>query len=197
MNLNDYSASIKRLRGSLEREFPSFLEFIVAKDSIALIRKRFRETGLGADGLPFKPYSTKSTLIGAKSFTGKGFAESVLGTREKRRELQWRKVKGHNLAILPGGYAQIRKIEGRQIDHKDFERTSEMWKSIRALRSFKTDIGYAVEIGSEVPLSNKKLEGHLAREGKPILALSKEEEAQVSKTIEDFIVNVFRKSGVL
>ena len=54
--------------------------------------KNVRETQIGK-------YSTTPTLIGAKSFRKKSTANKVLGSKKKRSELKWRKVKGKSFVF--------------------------------------------------------------------------------------------------
>lgn len=71
-------------------------------------------------------YSTKDMLIGAKSFIRKTEANKMFGSPTKRRKLQWVTVKGKHLAVLPGGYAALRTLQGRQANRVDLHMTGKL-----------------------------------------------------------------------
>jgi len=89
--------------------------------------KNVRETQIGK-------YSTKPTLIGAKSFRKKSTANKIFGSKKKRSELKWRKVKGKSLAILPGGYKQIRALDGDKTSFVNLSRTGKLSKEFQAAK---------------------------------------------------------------
>jgi hypothetical protein len=88
--------------------------------ALTMIKRRVQETGINAEGEKFAPYSTKPTLVGKSTFLQLSASTQLLGSKAKRRELEWRTVNGHRLAILQGGYKKIRELEGRQTGHVDF-----------------------------------------------------------------------------
>lgn len=130
-------------------------------------------------------------LIGAKSFRTKAGANSAFS----KKGLEWRTVGGHHLAILPGGYKELRQVEGSQVDHKSFLRTGEMWLSIRTLGTSQAgQMRFITTIGSQVALSNKKLEGNEDREGKEILGITSQEEKQLTEILDKYITNVVQRA---
>ncbi len=173
--------------------FPDWANAVLGATALTMINKRVRRSGIGPDGSNYKPYSSKPTLIGAKSFVTKAAANSVFGSKEKRSELQWFTVNSHRLAVLPGGYKQIRQIEGRQVQFKDFERTSEMWKSIHVLGTQGSGSRFITTIGTENKLSNMKLSANVDREGKEILKLTTQEETELQKILDRYITNLADK----
>lgn len=71
-------------------------------------------------------YSTKPTLIGEKSFITKTAANKVFGSKAKRQALDWVTYKNRHLAILQGGYKQIRQLEGRETSKVNLFRTGKL-----------------------------------------------------------------------
>jgi hypothetical protein len=166
----------KDYKNNLEQQVPLLLQREVGMLALAYIRTRIATNGTRADGGKFSPYSTATTLVGASSFVTKKAANKIFGSKKSRKAADWVTYKGHHLVLLKGGYAEIRKLEGRQVGHKDFERTSELWKSIHVLGVLKKGEGkFRCSIGTTNPLSLKKLEGLQKQENAPILALSKKE----------------------
>ena len=193
--MKEFSKRLNDLNTRLAAEFSLWANVQIGVTALAMIEKRVRRSGVAADGNKFSPYSSKPTLVGAKSFVTKAAAESVFASRKKRRALEWVTYKGHRLAVLPGGYKQIRRIEGRQVGYKGFERTSEMWKSMHVLGTKYNGSGiFVTTVGTENPLSIQKLEGNNAREGKEILALSDKEQKELDNILKEYIANQINKA---
>jgi len=208
---------MKQFQATIEGDFIKFADqknIGLGSTALAFIEKRVRRKGGGAaDGSQWKPYSTKPTFItpykkGAKSnsFTSKTKSDivfrqlkgkrkdKILVAKDGSEKLGWFTVKGHHLALLPGGYKRIREIEGRQVAFKDFERTSEMWKSIHVMGTQSLGLKFVTTIGTENKLSKKKLEGNNKREGKEILMLSKKEEQDLQEILDKWITNRVNKA---
>jgi len=164
-------------------------------EALTLLRKRVQETGINAEGQKYKPYSTKPTLVGCKTFVRKSACTSLLGSKPKRKELEWRTVNGHRLAILPGGYKQIRELQGRQTAHVDFSVTNDMWNDINVI-SKQTDHqkGIAI-IGAKKEEEKKKLEGNTKRRG-DILDLSRKEQDELMQRYNLQVLKIFKDNGL-
>ena len=175
----------RTVRDRIKNDLQASLDTVIGAGALALIDQRVRTKGTKADGGQFSPYSTKDTLIGAKSFTSKTYSDKVFG-KEKNKDLEWRTVKGHHLAILHGGYRRIREIEGRQVAHKDFERTSALWKSIHVIgtKEISPDV-YQTTVGTENPLSINKMLGVRKQEATDLLKLSPQEEQRLTQILAD------------
>lgn len=168
----------------------------LANDALALVKQRVQETGKGVDGESFKPYSTKPTLIGRKTFIQQGAANSLLGSKEKRKKLDWRTVDGHKLAILEGGYKKIREIQGRQTAFVDFTLTGRMFGNIKLISDrSELNSGIAVIKATE-DIQQKKLEGNTEKRGE-ILGLSKKEESQLADHYGVWIEGLLKKRGLI
>lgn len=191
--MKDLQNRILTFKAKFQSDFTQWADAVLGATALAMIEKRVRRSGVAPDGSKYKSYSSEPILIGAKSFTKKSAAQAVFGSKQKRRDLQWFTVRGHHLALLPGGYKQIRQIEGRQVAFKDFERTSEMWKSIHVMVTKTTGTGFVTTVGTENELSNRKLSGNVDREKKEILMVSKQEEADLQKILDQYITNTVNR----
>lgn len=156
-----------------------------------LIFDRVHGTGVDAKGNKYAPYSTKPTLVGNKTFPFKYASQALLGSKSKRKELEWRTVKGKHLAILPGGYAKIRQLLHRQIAFVDFSVTQEMWKDINVIKSTNN----SVTIGAKGDINKKKLSGNTKRRT-DILDLSQKEIDELKKAYGLSILNIFKENGL-
>lgn len=108
---------------------------IAANELRGLILTRLFSDGRAADGVKIGNYSTAPMLIGKSSFTTATAANAVLGSKAKRSELEWRKVKGRNLAILPGGYKELRRLSNRRTDTVDLNFRGNLQRSFGKLAS--------------------------------------------------------------
>lgn len=194
----DYPEYNKRVDGVIkDLQAGAHAEVMVklAISALTLIKERVQETGVNAKGQKYKPYSTKPMLIGSKSFLQKAAAQSVFGSKEKRKNLEWRKVKGHSLAILPGGYKQLRELQGRQTDHVDFSVTNSMWNDINVISKSTDHVKGVAIIGAKQDKEKKKLEGNTKRRG-DILDLNQKEIEDLKLTYNLGILNIFRENGL-
>jgi hypothetical protein len=167
----------------------------MAINALTLIKQRVQEEGKTAKGSQFPPYSTKAMLIGCKSFIQKSACNTVFGSKDKRREFQWRTVQGHKLAILPGGYKQLREIQGRQTDHVDFMMTGRMWSDIAVIsKGSDHEKGIAI-IGAKTEDDKKKLAGNTKRKG-DILDLSQEEIDRLKASYNLDVLQIFKNNGL-
>jgi hypothetical protein len=174
----------------------------VGISAFSLLRQRVQETGVNAKGAKFAPYSTKPMLVGCKTFVQKSACNTVFGSREKRKSLEWRTVNGHHLAILPGGYKQVRELQGRQTAFVDFSVTNAMWNDINTyddghgLVSKQGDHqrGIAI-IGAKQEQEKKKLAGNTKRRG-AILDLNQKEIEDLKLTYKIAELQIFKENGI-
>lgn len=186
----------------------------IGEDAYIKIRDRVIKTGINAKGAKFKPYSTKSMLIGAKSFRNEKYANQFLGSKQKRSQFDWKTLKGSSgfaaylaassgesrgegvrLAVLPGGYAQLRRMQGMQADHVDFMVNGRMWSNISLISSTADHSQGIAIIGAKEEKEKQKLAGNTARKG-DILDLSKKEIDELIKDYELETLEVFKQNGL-
>jgi hypothetical protein len=199
MTPEQLSANLNKVNQQIAQDFPLWANVALGNTALAMLKERIIKTGVASDGSPYKPYSTSPILVGAKSFRTKAAAASVFGSKEKRKSLQWRTIdRGgslYRLALLPGGYKQVRQIDGSQVAHKSFLRTGEMWMSVHNLGTKQEgQMRFTTTIGTQVELSNKKLEGNTVREGKEILMISQKEEKALTEILDKYITNTINKA---
>jgi hypothetical protein len=167
----------------------------MALNALTLIKQRVQTKGVDSGGSKYKPYSTKPMLVGGKSFIQKSAASALLGSKKKRKDLEWRTVNGHKLALLPGGYKQFRDMQGRQTSFVDFTFTGGMWKDINVV-SKTTDHqkGLAI-IGARNAKYKDVLAGNTKRKG-DILDLSHQEIEQLKTSYNLGVLKIFRNNGL-
>lgn len=197
--MKELAGRLGQLSQQINADFPQWANTVLGMTAFAMLKQRVVTKGIASDGSSFKPYSSKPTLVGAKSFRTEAAKASVFGSKDKRKAMEWRTLNrggsSYRLAILPGGYKQIRTIEGSQVAHKSFLRSGEMWLSIHVQGTKQEGQGkFITTIGTEVDLSNKKLSGNESREGKEILGVTKQEEQDLTIILDKYITNVVNRA---
>lgn len=172
-----------------------------------MIYERVHDTGVDSKGQKYKDYSVNPMLVGDKSFRKKDSQKFF-----NRKDLDWKSIrkpgvakpqKGkHNkkddywrLAVLEGGYKELREISGRQADHVDFSFTGMMWNDI-TLKSKASDHSRGIAIiGALKEEEKKKLEGNTAKRG-DILMLSGDELKGLSTEFSNHIERIVKNNGL-
>jgi hypothetical protein len=189
---DDFGKVVKTLTNNMNGEIMGR----VGISALTFIKERVIGKGTDADGKQFPAYSTKPTLVGCKTFVQKSACATLLGSKPKRKQLEWRTVNGHRLAILPGGYKQIRQLQGRQVNHVDFSVTNDMWNDINVISKTSDHVKGIAIIGARKELEKKKLAGNTKRKG-TILDLSQKEQDDLKLTYNLGVLNVFKDNGLL
>jgi hypothetical protein len=156
----------------------------IAQHLLASNVERVHTRARKVDGSMIGTYSTRPTFVGASSFRTEQGARSVFGTPAKRKRLNWRKVntrKGkRNLALLPGGYKQIRKLDGDRYNFVNLKRTTKLMYDLRILSRGKIwTIGFG-KYGA-------KLSQHLEDKYGKVWGVTKKDSIKIDEIIKDHI----------
>lgn len=131
---------------------------------------RVHNEGKAVDGTSIGSYSTKPTLIGAKSFTKKSAANKAFaeikrqhkkGQKISKALSKWRTIKkgdkAYHLAILNGGYKYIRQLEGKETNYVNLQRTSKLKLDLK-MQADGNDyiIGFISEYGAKISTAQEK-----------------------------------------
>lgn len=128
-NPNTINRLIKKIGNRIAKN-KNRIEIVVLKTAEGLMKQRIFNNGKASNGSQIGQYSTKDMLIGASSFANKTNANSVLGSKKKRKGLDWVTVKGRRLAVLNGGYRHLRRLQGFQTGYVDLEINGDLRRSI-------------------------------------------------------------------
>ena len=164
----------------------------VGVTALTLIKKRVVEKGEDASGSKYKGYSTKALLVGNSSFIKGNVANSFF----KNPDTKWVTVdKTKHLGVLPGGYKQLRDMQGYKTDHVDFTYSGRMWSDINVISTTGDHNKGIAMIGSKTEEGNDKLAGNTERRG-DILDLSQKEIAEISQALNLNTIKIFKKNGL-
>ena len=194
MNIPEYNKKLGEVINDLKGDYNAKIMLGIGIEAIRMIKTRVIETGINAEGAKFKGYSTKPMLVGCKPLP-KDKCAMIFGSKQKRKELEWRTVNGHRLAILPGGYKQWRQIYGVQTDHVDFSVTNNMWNDINIISKQGDHQNGVAIIGAKQEIEKKKLAGNTKRRG-DILDLNAKEIEDLKLTYNVGVLQIFRNNGL-
>lgn len=153
------------------------------------IKARIFNRGINANQRKIGQYSTAPMLIGSSGFINKSSANKVLGSKAKRRKLDWVTLKGKKkLAVLKGGYREFRSLNKRENSYVDLQFKGDLLRSIR-LRQKKGLSVMLISKDSEVV----KARANEKRFKKPIFSASKRELKIANKIEQQNFDAVFRK----
>lgn len=181
--------------GQLKRGLTRELQRIIMHDTVAQIHTRVTEKQIDADGRKFSAYSKKPILSSGTTAKSKRVGNQLAGSKKKRSELDWvtikRKGLNIHLFVVPGGYKQIRDIEGFSNQNKSFEFTTQMWRGFGVKRTEGGWDRFTVVCGGKNEESQDKIDWNSEREGKPIIDMSKTEQKylvlQIEKEIDKYL----------
>lgn len=194
MNIDEYNNRLNNVISDLQTGAHGQVMVRMAMTALTLLRQRVQQKGENAEGAKFRPYSTKAMLIGCKSLP-QDKCNALFGSKEKRKAMEWRTVKGHRLAILPGGYRQYRQIYGAQVNHVDFMLSGRMWANINVISNNSQHQQGVAVIGAKNDEEKKKLAGNTKSRG-DILDLSPKEIDELKKQYNLDVLQIFKNNGL-
>lgn len=127
-----YKSNAKQVLGGLAKKLKSVqIGFdkelrIIASTTMAEVMWRVFNVGRATNGRNIGNYSTKTTLVGAKSFVNKTAWNRVF----KNKNFKWVTKNKKRLKVLPGGYRMIRSIEGKEVAYVNLQRTGKLKSSM-------------------------------------------------------------------
>lgn len=153
----------------------------IASSVYANTIRRIHNKGQAVNGSDIGSYSTKPTLIGAKSFTTKGAAAKAFAQIKREQKAgtsKWVTVKGNRLAELQGGYKKIREIEGKAINVVNLNRTGKLQFDLKVEKQGRDYvIGFQTQYGTKLreymeEHFSKKIYGLTAQDNKIALDIA-------------------------
>lgn len=120
--LNSIAKKLKAVEVGFDKEIR-----IIASTTMAEVMYRVFNTGKASNSRSIGNYSTRTTLVGAKSFVNKTAWNKVY----KDKNLKWVTKGKRRLKVLPGGYRMIRSIEGKEVAYVNLQRTGKLKSSMQ------------------------------------------------------------------
>lgn len=197
-DLNDFSKDFQESLNLVQSKLGETMVKI-GSDALALIKKRVQEEGIDAKGKHFPPYSTEPMLVGCKSFKKKS-CDRFFGP-EKNKQHEWvtlkRGEKNYRLAVLEGGYRELREMElgGKNGEVVNFTYTGKMWGDVSIISGSADHDSGTVVLGAKNQEQKEILyhntERNLKKGGGEILDLSESEINTLKDIYLTPILNIF------
>jgi hypothetical protein len=124
----------------LSNESQQALIATISQAVYASNQKRVFTHGLNIYNSPIGKYSTKPTLVGAKSFANKTSADEFFKKKQKWVTIK-KKGKNQPLAVLKGGYAELRALQGKSRSVVNLTYTGSLFSNFQ---NVKTANGYTI-----------------------------------------------------
>ena len=181
ITMNEYIAKLTKVRDNFNTLLADQLASgRAAENMVALIVERAEHKGLDFNNNKFSKYSQRPLRIHRSMF------KTDYAWKAATREAIKYTIGGHVAFLLQGGYKRIRELENLQTDFKDFHFTGSMWKDFRVTGFAKTTT--TITFKQSGTSEQYKIDANSEREGKSIIAPSKQELDKWAKTVQ-FEVN--------
>lgn len=162
---------------------------VAVLDLVTREQKRIFVDGKNSNDTKIGDYSTKPMLVGAKSFINKGTADKFF----KRKDNKWKTIQrgGNNypLAVLDGGYKELRRLTPRKVDFVNLKYTDDLFFDFAAQRAGGdhnpikiNDFEFQITVGAR-PKSKIKVDGNEKRFNAPIFQPSKTDQSHFLETL--------------
>jgi hypothetical protein len=190
MTPEQLSINLNRVQVTIANDFPQWANVALGNTALAKLSDRIIKKGISADGTKYKPYSKRPMIIHPDSWSNqanlkKAYKEATYFTKNNK-----------TYAVLPGGYYRQRQLDNnRQVDHKSFFYTGAMWGDIGVISTKPAgQYKFVTIVGARGPEYDEMLANHEKREGKEILAVSKDEEKELLEILDKYITNTINKA---
>lgn len=200
MKVDEAAERFGRLSKMIQRELPVFIQEVIAMNAVSKIHNRVVMTQKNFMGGSFSAYSRKPMLTSGQTEKSKRVWRAMASSKAKRRQLDWVTIRsgGRNVHLfeLPGGYAQLRQLEGYSNTRKSFEFTTQMWRGFGVKRIKKSTNEITVTLGGRNIESQNKIDWNSQREGVNIVNISDKELRELAGMVDEEIQRYVNKLGL-
>lgn len=201
VTIEEYNKRISKLITILESG--ALAEYLATKKNIEIenmVRNRVIMKQLNEKGSKFSPYSKKPALSGGKTEKSSNVFRSLASSKSKRKKLKWVTIKKGGKVIrlfeVPGGYDQIRNIEGFSNKNKSFEFTGKMWMQFGLVKTKTTPKEAIVSFGGQTKYAQDLINWHSEREGVNIIGITKSEEKVIAIWTDNWLKQQIKNAGL-
>lgn len=196
MTVKEFEKKSKDLERAITTRMYDIVAAYAGLTMVSQISNRVIDTQTNAKESKFSRYSDKPVLSSGTTDRGKHVWNALASSKTKRRQLEWVTYNGHRLFVVPGGYAEIRRLSGELNTNKNFFWTGEMWKKFGIVKKQRTKSGFRIRLGGRSLASQDKINWNSEREGINIIDVTPEEEKELIGYIDTWIDNEIRKVGL-
>lgn len=200
MKVPEAISRFDQLEKMIRKDLPLFIQERIAHDAVQMIHDRVVNQQKNFLGGQFSSYSKRPMLTSGKTEKSNRVGRALASSKRKRAELNWVTIRsgGKNVHLfeLPGGYAQLRRMEGFSNTRKSFEFTTQMWRGFGVKRKRVSANTIIITLGGRNLESQKKIDANSQREGISIINISDSELAILAKECDKEIQRYVNKVGL-
>lgn len=200
MNAQEAATRFEKLEKIIQKELPVFIQQRIAFNAVNMIHDRVVYQQKNYLGASFSNYSRRPMLTSGKTEKSNRVGRALASSKQKRSQLTWVTVRsgGRNVHLfeLPGGYAQLRRLEGFTNARKSFEFTTQMWRGFGVKRTSITQNQIIITLGGKNLEAQKKIDYNSQREGVSIINISDKELKELAKMVDKEIQKYVNKVGL-
>jgi hypothetical protein len=206
MTIAEAAQKMREISIGTSANMTKFVRTRVAQDLMVAVKDRWIRRGVTYDGR-LLAYSTRPTFVVNSDYPLNRKAFAVLSKSEKKSYNKAKKIltpetfasikskdpKQKRSAAAPGGYKQIRQVAGYQVNHVDFDITTDMWRSVK-VKSVQLK-GTIIEViyGPTDTTNAFKIAGHNKHFNTNILMPNTQELQISSELIESYVIAEIKK----
>jgi hypothetical protein len=200
MTITEYNKNLENFRKSFKGFMMKKVAAYAGADIRAQIENRVEQTQTDAHGGKFSKYSTEPMLTSGNTTKSKRVWTELADSKKKRKELSWVTLKkgGKNVHLfeLPGGYAELRRLEGFSNANKSFEFTGIMWDQFDIVDAQIKNDGFLIRMGGVTDYSQNLINIHSEKEGIAIIDMSLKEQQDINKRVDEWILEFAKMNKI-
>jgi len=200
MKPQEAASRFKELDRMIRRDLPVFIQERIAHNAVAMIHNRVVKKQKNYLGGQFSAYSKRPMLTSGTTEKSKRVGRALASSKAKRAELDWVTIRsgGRNVRLfeLPGGYAQLRRLERFSNARKSFEFTGQMWRGFGVKKKQVSGTTIIITLGGRNLESQKKIDANSKREGISIINISDRELEELARMVDKKLQRYVNKVGL-
>ncbi len=195
--LIDLNAKLELLEQELLKAGPKLAQEI-AVNALALSVNRIQTEGVEGKQYSIKPMLATVSMFNKKSAFKPTVKEQKEGEKKKPKKKRWvwikfpKAKKAVPVMILPGGYKELRKLNGLQTAHVDLTFSGRMLQNTKLLKFKERGAQFIYFIGASDKEEKVKLAGNNKKYG-DFLAPTKEDIPVLQEVNVDAIEKIFKQ----
>lgn len=202
MTVEEFNTKLEKFQQSLVTEvYRSFIDKKAGYDVRAMIVSRILDSGMSGNNVKFKPYSRRPLWVGYSNFVVNTKATYTAGKKAADRWATIKTKSGKNAKLmrLPGGYAELRRLQGLQIAFKDFwvrGGAASMWSNFGMIDYMKRQDGFKIVFGGQTEEAQDIIDGQSDRENQSIIALTEKEVEDLQQMVYLTVERELKRQGI-
>jgi hypothetical protein len=191
MTITEYTHNLEKFQKNLSRAIFKKVAEYASADLRGQIENRVEQTQTNANGGKFSRYSSSPMLTSGNTVKSKRVWQKMASTKDARKNLSWVTLKkgGKNVHLfeLPGGYAELRRLEGFSNPNKSFEFTGVMWDQFNVISKQSSQNGFLIRMGGQTKYSQDLINIHSEKESIAIIGMTQKEQELLHKNVDIWI----------